>query len=258
MGQITFQCGLMAQGCASARVDLKMAIKKYIRTKEHGIKISESLKGHSVSQEIKLKISNSLKGRHISPETEFKKGQTSLRKDVKLTEEIKKKIKENHAKLSGEKHPMFGKHHSKETLDKIKHTFFKNGQIPWNKGKKYSEKTREKIRHARMKQKFPLRDTSIELKVKFFLDQLKVPYKTHKAIMGMTQPDFFIEPNICIYCDGDYWHKLPNVVEKDKKINETLKFAGYRVIRLWENEINSMHINDFRRILEEVVENEIE
>jgi len=243
------QCGLMEREFVSARVDFKMAIGKYPRTKEHGRKISESLRGHSVSQETKLKLSNSLKGKHISPGTEFKKGMVSLRKGVILSEGTKKKIKENHAKLSGEKHPMFGKHLSKETLEKIKHTFFKKGQIPWNKGKKYSEKTREKIRQARMKQKFPLRDTSIELKVRFLLDQLRIPYKTHKAVMGVTQPDFFIEPNICIYCDGNYWHKLPNIAEKDKKINEILKFAGYKVIRLWESEINSMHIKDFKKIL---------
>lgn len=139
------------------------------------------------------------------------------------------------------------------------------GRTPWNKdkgdyikgnknpmfGKKHSEKTKDKIRDARMKQKIPTKFTSIEIKIKKLLDILRIPYKTHKAVMGISQPDFFIEPNICIYCDGDYWHNLPNVIERDKKINDILKFAGYKVLRLWENKIIPMEINKFKNIMEE-------
>jgi G:T-mismatch repair DNA endonuclease (very short patch repair protein) len=138
------------------------------------------------------------------------------------------------------------------------------GKTPWNKGngdyikgsenpmfgKKHSEKTKEKIREARMKQKLPTKFTSIEIKIKKFLDILRIPYKTHKAVMGISQPDFFIEPNICIYCDGDYWHNLPEVIKRDKKINEILIFAGYKVLRLWENKINSMDVNKFKNFME--------
>lgn len=116
-------------------------------------------------------------------------------------------------------------------------------------GLKHSEATKQKLREARLKQKFPTKFTSIELKIKSFLDELHIPYKTHKAVMGVTQPDFFIEPNICIYCDGDYWHNLPSYIERDKKINEVLKFGGFKVIRIWEHDIKVMKLNDLKEIL---------
>lgn len=63
------------------------------------------------------KISNTLKGR-------------------KLSEEHKKHVKENHTDVSGENHPMYGKHHTQSTKDKISKNNggFKKGHIPWNKG----------------------------------------------------------------------------------------------------------------------------
>ena len=123
----------------------------------------------------------------------------------------------------GKNHPMHGKHHSEES--------------------------KNKIREARLKQKIPTKFTSIELKIAQFLKELNIPYKTHKAVMGITQPDFFIEPNICLYCDGDYWHNLPIAIKRDKKINSILKFGGFRVIRLWEHEINVMKVNELNNEL---------
>ena len=37
--------------------------------------------------------------------------------------------------------------------------------------------------------------------------------------------------------DGDYWHSLPQAVERDTRINEALAEAGYRVIRFSESEV---------------------
>jgi len=49
-------------------------------------------------------------------------------------------------RTSGKNNPMFGKTHSKESIEKISST--KKGSIPWNKGKKgvYSEETLKKLR----------------------------------------------------------------------------------------------------------------
>lgn len=110
-----------------------------------------------------------------------------------------------------------------------------------------TEGIKAKIRKARMNQKFPKKSTSIELKIQSLLELLHIPYQTHKAVMGITQPDFFIEPNTCIYCDGDYWHNLPEVIQRDKKINDVLKFGGYKVIRLWEHQIKLMNSYDLKK-----------
>lgn len=64
-------------------------------------------------------------------------------------EETKLKMSINHANLKGINHPLFGKHHSIESRDKISTTRkekFKNGElIPPMKGKKFSPELREKL-----------------------------------------------------------------------------------------------------------------
>jgi len=73
---------------------------------------------------------------------------------------------------------------------------------------------------------------------------------------GKTYEDMYgEEPNICIFCDGDYWHANPNkytkdiiisrnrnlsvedIWKKDKKITNELKKNGYLVLRFWEYDI---------------------
>ncbi len=153
--------------------------------------------------------------------------------------------------------------------------------IPWNKGlnkeidsrlietqehkektskalKKYyiehpkSEESKRKSKEARLKQILPRKDTKIEVAMQNILTQNGIIFTKHKPLLG--QPDIFIEPNICIFCDGDYWHANPlfykendimmnnkmarQVWDKDRKITETLESQGKIVLRFWESEIN--------------------
>jgi len=62
-----------------------------------------------------------------------------------------------------------------------------------------------------------------------------IEFTKHRPIRG--QPDIFIEPNICIFVDGDYWHNRTDVKLKDKKTNEILLKQNYKIIRIWEHEI---------------------
>ena len=90
-----------------------------------------------------------------------------------------------------------------------------------------------------------LREKLIEKGIKFDM---------HKSLPG--QPDIFIAPNICIFCDGDYWHANPKfykdadfikskkkvaleVWHKDAEITRSLESLGYRVLRFWESDIIS-------------------
>ena len=53
-----------------------------------------------------------------------------------------------------------------------------------------------------------------------------------------TYVDFYIhELNICLYCDGNYYHLFPNVKKCDANQNRILPQMGYKVIRLSEAEI---------------------
>lgn len=89
----------------------------------------------------------------------------------------------------------------------------------------------------RMEQHLPTHSTSIEIAIWDELDRRSIPFEKHKTVLNLTQPDAFIEPNICIYSDGDYWHNLPKNKNQDQYVNEGLRRAGYRVFRFWEYEI---------------------
>jgi len=174
---------------------------------EHIRNVSLALKGRIVSAETKRKISKALMGHYQSAET-------------------KRKIsKAGKGKLTGEKHPMFGKHHSKESIKK-------NAEA--HRGNKASEETRAKLREKRKLQVMPKQDTVPEKMMQNALMLENIEFKKHKPFkVGKTyhQVDIFIEPNICVEVDGFYFHSWPKNRERDAQIDEALKSQGYQVIR---------------------------
>ena len=182
--------------------------------------------------------------------------------------------------LKGEDHPFYGKKHNSESKQKMREA--KKDYIPWNKGKNMCEETKEKlrislknimnkpeiknkisgknnhgygkkhtedhiekIRQARLHQKFPFKNSKPERFIQSVLSVNGIGYRTHEPILG--QPDIFIEPNICVFVDGCYWHCCEKHgkgiyterIIRDEKVNNKLKDQGYKVIRIWEHEINS-------------------
>jgi len=120
---------------------------------------------------------------------------------------------------------------------------------------------RKNLREYRLKQILPMKDTSIEIKIQKFLTQLQIEYFTHKYmhIEHGYQCDIFI-PSIktIIECDGDWWHGNPmlyqeeELMERQKKQRENdkirtkeLEEKGYKVIRLWEQDIKQMDMKCF-------------
>lgn len=98
-----------------------------------------------------------------------------------------------------------------------------------------SEEARQKTREGRLRQVFPIKDTKPERVAQQGLTELKIDYTKHKAIFG--QPDIFIEPNICIFIDGDYWHNTERGIKRDAEVKKRLEELGYVVYRIWEHEI---------------------
>jgi len=156
---------------------------------------------------------------------------------------------------------MKGRKASIKTRQKISAMVKKYHSDPVNKekfrkahlGKKHSEETKLKIRIARARQIIPFKDTKIEVTLQKELKRRKIKFRKHEPIIGL--PDIFIEPNICIFADGDLYHAHPdkykaneivpiiNIKAKkkwlhDKQITENLKASNYVVLRFWENEIN--------------------
>lgn len=224
------------------------------------------LKGYKHSEETKRKIVQTRrergsytawnKGIPWSEEAKNKislarKGQISSRKGVKLSEETKRKIG---LKSKGRKHTEeYKKMMSDFNKNNPNSGQFKKGSIPPNKGKKLSEETKEKIRKARAKQILPLKDTKIEIKIQMFLKELGYDFFTHQYMKDIEhgyQCDILIPSlNLVIECDGDYWHKYPIGNDIDHIRTKELLEQGFKILRLWENEINQMQVEDFKERL---------
>ena len=113
--------------------DEKYYIKLYKTLWPYGYNLTEGGDGCIASEETRKKISESLKGKTLSEEHR------------KKLSEIKKGLQ------SGEKHPMFGKHHSEEAKKKISESKknisdeTRKKLSEAKKGKKYSEETKKKM-----------------------------------------------------------------------------------------------------------------
>ena len=80
-------------------------------------------------------------------------GGDGMPKGYKHSEETRKKMSEHHADVSGENHPMYGKHHSEEWKRKMRgenNPFYGSlaGKNNPMYGKKHSEETRKKLSDA--------------------------------------------------------------------------------------------------------------
>jgi len=204
-------------------------------------------KGIPLSEETKKKISLANKGNpgwnkglRMSLESRLKmsiakKGRTTWMKGKKHTLEARKKM--SLARLGkpswnkGVPSPLRGIPRSEETKRKIS---------IGNKGRVYSLETKQKIKEARKNQIFPFKDSKPEVIFQRLLYENGIIYEKHKLFKfpnSWHRVDVFIEPNICVEIDGNYWHKLPNVVERDKIIDFELNKQGYKVLRFWESNI---------------------
>jgi len=91
--------------------------------------------------------------------------------------------------------------------------------------------------------------SNIEKKLANYLIENKISFICQfKYQLGVA--DFFIKPNLIIEVDGDYWHNLPKVKERDKRQTLFLEEEGYKVLHLWEKEINKNPDECIKRILE--------
>lgn len=108
----------------------------------------------------------------------------------------------------------------------------------------------ERRKEIRAKQVLPKKDTKIEIKIQEFLKYLGIEFFTHQYIKEIKhgyQCDIFIPSlNMIIECDGIYWHKYPIGTKLDKIRTKELIKKGFKVLRLWEFDINKMNIEEFK------------
>jgi G:T-mismatch repair DNA endonuclease (very short patch repair protein) len=203
--------------------ETKRKLSKYF--KEHPINywLGKKRSRESVEKGILKQL-----GKHHYPKTEFKKGNIPWNTGLKGT----------HFSFSTE---------------------FKKGISPWIKGKHHSEETIKKMKEKRALQIVPVKDTKIEVKIQDFLKKLGIEFLTHQYIniKHAYQCDIFIPTmKMIIECDGDYWHGNPlkypqpnqmqiEQIEEDVIRTKELLKNRYKVLRIWEQEINQMNIKDF-------------
>lgn len=193
---------------------------------------------------INYQVSIKLTGRKLSEVTKEKIRYTYLKVDrkqqsLKLKEyytlhpESRIRLRNDFLKLK-EAGKLFGQgsKHKPESISKIRTTLLKTNN---------TEEFKEKMRQIRLHHVIPKKDTKIERLLQQELMKNDIVYTPHKPILG--QPDLFIEPNICIFADGEYWHNYPYGTTRDKIVTETLQHQGYKVLRFWEREINN-NINE--------------
>jgi G:T-mismatch repair DNA endonuclease (very short patch repair protein) len=227
------------------------------------IKNKMSLKGRGKKKE---KLSVALKEHWKNPENK----ESLINRNKKISQS-----------LTGRK--LSEKHKEKNRQHMLGKTAWNKGLIGYNKGHKVSQKTidsimktkgrtfeeifgeekakemKKGIREARAKQIFPTKDSSIEIKIQNFLTQLNIKFLKHQymEIEHGYQCDILIPSmNLVIEIDGDYWHCnlkiFPNPnewqlkqIELDKIRTQELIESGFKVLRLWECEINVMNLDNF-------------
>ena len=217
--------------------------KKYTEETRNRMKLAHI--GLKTSYETRQKMSIIMKGRKHKPETIEKISRRAKGRVISL---------DTRTKMSQSRK---GKKHSDVTKQKI-------GLA--NKGFHHTDESKQKLREARLNQVMPRNDTKPEKMMQLALQLQGIKFRTHEPITG--QPDIFIEPNICIFVDGDYWHANPDLYKpdfailkknrilakeiwaRDIEINHRLNRLGYQVIRLWEHDIKENTDNCAVKIVE--------
>lgn len=143
----------------------------------------------------------------------------------------------------------------------------KNKTVEEIYGKEKAKEVHKRLINNRAKQVFPLKDSSIEVKIRNLLDELKIEYIQHRNMVEIKhsyQCDFYIPKqegiNNVIICeaDGCYWHGCEKCMKelnnkqnkqrhKDNKRTSELKGQGFKVLRLWEHEIKNLTLEQFKQ-----------
>jgi len=193
-------------------------------------------KGTKHSEEARRKIVLARAKQIMTPESNKKRSESL--KGRKFSKDSLEKMKQHALKRFSDKrnHPNFNKLISQETKDNISKSL-KGRSYEELHGFKKAQELKNIIKKNRAKQIFPIKDTSIEVKIQNFLKELGIEFFTHQRmnIKHSYQCDILVPSlNLVIECDGMYWHKYPIGLERDHIRTKELLQKGFKVLRLWE------------------------
>lgn len=178
-------------------------------------------------------------------------GENATRYGAILSEKTKQKIgqKAKERFKNKENHPMYGKVHSYESIEKMSKSAKKRCSDPDYinpmKGKNHSPESIKKIFSYRQMNELEklvgniLKENNIDYYFQFFITENEICKSYDFKIKGKP---------LLIEIDGDYWHGGPGhkyeefynvseVKKNDKLKNKIAEKRGYKVIRIWESEI---------------------
>jgi DNA mismatch endonuclease Vsr len=172
-----------------------------------------------------------------------KKLNKSTKEKISLQSKLywsKKENRENMSRIMTVINPFKGKKHGKQTrmMMSVKAKIIANSEIG-----------RQQRRDVRAKQILPFKDSKPEKMMQLLLELNNIKFQKHRQdIFGY--PDIFIEPNICLFIDGCwfhycmkcYGHLKPNQQQinkliRDSDVNHRLFVDGKQLIRVWEHDI---------------------
>ena len=204
--------------------------------------------GKPVTKKRKLKQSITMKKKRANPNSIY--NSTKWRQKMSILHSDPKSIYQSQEYRNKISKANIGKKHSPKACERHRQAVLGEKHPMW--GKHHSEKTKEKLRKLSIHRRIPNKDTSIEIALQKELTSRKIKFTKNAKLLG--RPDIFIEPNICIFCDGDYWHANPakhntdsimcgkklakNIWMKDWNVTLKLIEQNYFVMRFWETEIN--------------------
>lgn len=172
----------------------------------------------------------------------------------------------------GKNNGMFGKTPwnrglTKSTNKKVKHASIKLSKIMKEKWEQLPENEKERRRKQWALQglKCNKKETSIELKVKNFLEETNINFESQYNISRFIVDFYLKKYNLVIECLGDYWHGNPliykkedlNITQKnniirDNRKKKLLEKRNINYIFLWERDINGDFKNESKKILERI------
>jgi len=210
-----------------------------------GIKIGKLSESTRLKQSITMKKLYQ-EGRWAPHNLNKKDSQIYNDEQIKEINNKKAQANKNPEKIKKIRLSLTGKSKSKEHILKASRERIKTCI---NRGYFFTDETKKIMKQKRALQKKTIIST-IEIKIQNFLMELKIPFFTHHYIKEINHPyqcDIFIPSlNMVIECDGDYWHKYPIGNEIDHIRTSELIKNGFKVLRLWENEIKIMNLEKFK------------
>lgn len=252
-----------------------MAKKGIPLSLETRAKMSQARIGRVHSAESRAKMSQAKMGHTVSDETRAK---ISKSKTGKVTRNLGKKFSpERRASLSashkGQIPWIAGRKHTPEALTKMsqchightdsletraKRSKSLKGKNTWSTGRIPTLETRRKISEAntgqrrspearaKMAEAARLRrsrtknqESSIERKVREFLERIEVSFEQEKYFKTIGAVDFYLpQHDLVIECDGKYWHSTDYQKTKDRWRDKALLNKGIFTLRLPELEID--------------------